>query len=422
MKKISVLLVLFFLFCFTLAAQAADDVYSVSRLEFSGPEMPESIEQNGSAQVAINFMNTGTAISNLKISFDLPGISTGGTVFVGQLGEGGVTSVPVELKAIGALGKVSGSATVSFENEQGRIRSKTIALQTEIVKEKADNSEDNQSAATPRLMLTESSLSCDYLTPGETAKIKITLKNYGDCAIKNIKLSVSDESGEIAFISQKNKYVGSISAGDTFVWSVELTASALAAVGEKSILLGAEYEWGSGQSGSLSESIGIKLNQTASVEFDGLKLPNYVYQKETVSLSVNLMNSGKALIKNCKLIFDIVGLESGGSVFVGDIPVGSSTSAGANLLVTAENIGEIKGTATLSYEDELGNAFTEEVELLTTVKEPIPEKTVEEKEEPKYKFWYLFLIGGVILGGSVGFAVPTIINAKKQQKEDELRL
>ncbi len=423
MKRLALLLTFVFVLAFSAVAKAASDVSRVYELEFSGFEMPQKIQQNSTAETSVNFMNTGDApVSNLKISFDLPGISTGGTVFVGQLGEGAVTTVPVALKATGATGKVTGSATVSFENGQGRVRSKTVALQTEIVKEKTNESSLNSSASAPRLMLIDNSLNCDYLSPDKTAELKITLKNYGSSALRNIKLAVSDESSQIKFPQAKAKYISSISAGATYVWSVELTASALATVGEKNITLSAEYEWGNAQSGLMNESISVKVNQTASLEFDGLRFPNYVYQKETVSLSVNLMNSGKALIKNCKLIFDVEGLESGGSVFVGDIPVGTSTSAGANLLVTAENTGEIRGTATVSFEDELGNIFTENVELMTTVKEPIPEKMPEEEDEPKYKFWYLFLIGGLVTGGAAGFAVPTIINAKKQQKEDELRL
>ena len=61
----------------------------------------------------------------------------------------------------------------------------------------------------------------------------------------------------------------------------------------------------------------------------------------------------------------------------------------------------------------------------TVIEEKPKRKEKKDEEETfntKFPKWWAFLIAGIASGGLVGFAVPTIIHAKKQRKEDELRL
>ena len=48
--------------------------------------------------------------------------------------------------------------------------------------------------------------------------------------------------------------------------------------------------------------------------------------------------------------------------------------------------------------------------------------STEEEEQAKYPMWWAFLLGGIVLGGGVGSAIPIAIYSNKQRKEDEMRL
>lgn len=44
------------------------------------------------------------------------------------------------------------------------------------------------------------------------------------------------------------------------------------------------------------------------------------------------------------------------------------------------------------------------------------------KKKPKYRLWWAFMLGGLVIGGAVGAIIPISINSYKRRKEDELRL
>jgi hypothetical protein len=134
------------------------------------------------------------------------------------------------------------------------------------------------------------------------------------------------------------------------------------------------------------------------------------------------MNTGKCKIRNLKIDFDIPNLESGGTTFVGEIEASESGTGSANLRAT-NTLGETKGTITISYEDEFGEEYTKTVDVETVIEKKVEVKTDEdERNEKKNPQWWLFLLGGTLLGGGIGCAIPLSINSRKQRKEDELRL
>ena len=286
----------------------------------------------------------------------------------------------------------------------------------------AGEKEETQDASNPRLMVTDYKVEGGSLTPNKKSKVAITLKNYSKTKnIKNIKLSIAEESGDIKPVGTGNKYVGIIYAGSTYTWEVELTASATAQIGEHAITVSSEYEDKYYTVYSGSDVIRVNVKQTVGLDYSGVQLPNKVYADDTTTMEISIMNTGKSNIRNCKIDFDINGLESGGTTFVGEIEAGGQGSASANLRVGKE-LGETKGIVTITYEDEFGKSYTKKQKVNTTIVEKPVEPETEEEEQSKYPLWWAFLFGGLALGGAVGCAIPISIQKSKQRKEDELRL
>lgn len=286
----------------------------------------------------------------------------------------------------------------------------------------AEETETTQDASNPRLMVTDFKVEGGSLTPNKKSKVTITLKNYSKTKyIKNIKLSVSEESGDIKTVGTGNKYVDTIYAGSTYTWELEVTASATAQIGEHAVTVSSEYEDKYYGSYSGSDVIRLNVKQTVGLDYSGVQLPVKVYPDDTTTMEISILNTGKSNIRNCKIDFDIKGLESGGTTFVGEIPAGEQGSASANLRVGKE-LGETEGTVTITYEDEFGKSYTKEQKVSTTIVEKPVEPTTEEEEQSKYPLWWAFLLGGIVLGGGVGCAIPIAIYSNKQRKEDEMRL
>lgn len=273
----------------------------------------------------------------------------------------------------------------------------------------------------PRLMV------ADYevkdVKPNKNTKIKIKFKNYSSKkSVSNIKLSIADESGEIKPEGTGVQFVSHIKAGSTYTWETALTASPTAQIGEHKLTVTAEYEDKYYSAYSATDTLLVNVKQTVGLDYDGIVLPKKVTQDDTVTIEFNLMNTGKSKIRNARLTFDIDNIESGGTAFVGEIEAGENGTGTANLRVSKDYLGEAKGIITLRYEDEFAKEYKKEIPVSTAITEKIEVSEKEEEEQSKYPLWWVFMLVGLAVGGGAGFAVPTIINANKQRKEDELRL
>lgn len=285
----------------------------------------------------------------------------------------------------------------------------------EIEEEKVDNSQ-------PRLMVTKYEIDEGFIGPKETKALTVTLKNmHPSKAVSNIKLSVSEDIDEIRPTGMGTKYVSYIGAGKYYSWVVELSAVHTAAVGEHKLNFSCEYEDENGTGYSANDVIRLQVRQPAELTFDGATLPATVVQDETVTVNVNLMNTGKTVLYNCKVDFDIENIQSGGSSFAGEIEPQQSKTASGNLRVDSDKTGEVKGTITVSYEDTFGNEYTHTQEVKTKIlKKEVLEQ--EETEEKKNSFWWVFLLVGLVAGAGVGFGTAYGINARKERLIDEQRL
>lgn len=274
----------------------------------------------------------------------------------------------------------------------------------------------------PRLMVTDYEVK--DVKPNKKTNIKIKFKNYSSKkSVSNIKLSIADESGEIKPEGTGVQFVSRIKAGSTYTWETALTASPTAQIGEHKLTVTAEYEDKYYSAYSATDTLLVNVKQTVGLDYDGIVLPKKVTQDDTVTIEFNLMNTGKSKIRNARLTFDIDNIESGGTAFVGEIEAGENGTGTANLRVSKDYLGETKGIITLRYEDEFAKEYKTEIPVSTAITEKIEiSEKEEEEEQSKYPLWWVFMLVGLAVGGGAGFAVPTIINANKQRKEDELRL
>lgn len=284
--------------------------------------------------------------------------------------------------------------------------------------------EENMDGSTPRLMVTSYKLDKDFVTPGETAKLTVNIKNYSNTkAVKNIKLSVSG-SEDIRVDGMGTQYVSAIYVGSTYTWEIPIIAVKTAQEGEHSLTISMEYEDKYYMSYSSSDELRLTVKQSIALDYDGAVLPAKVIQDSTETVSINLMNTGKSTLRNCRIDFDIEGLESGGTAFVGEIPAGESAVGSANLRVSATMLGETAGKIKITYEDEFGESYSKTVDVSTTIAEKIVINNTqsEEEEQAKYPLWWLFGLIGLAIGGGIGCAIPLSIISFKKRREDEKRL
>lgn len=278
--------------------------------------------------------------------------------------------------------------------------------------------------STPRFMVTSYKIANDSISPDSKTELQITFKNYSSTkALYNIKLTLSDPSGEIITTGMPTKYVKSVSAGYTYTWTVEVMATNTATIGQHDLQVSAEYEDKNYNSYSSNDTIRVNVRQPVELSYNGAILPKKVIQGNTQTIAVELMNTGKSTIYNCTIQFEVDKMQAGGSTFVGNIEPATSSTGTVNLRIDDDALGEVKGKITIKYEDDYGEKYEETVDVSTVIEEKVEElATDNDEKEKKNPQWWLFLALGFVVGGALGFGIPWYINDKQQRKEDDLRL
>lgn len=329
--------------------------------------------------------------------------------------------------SIARVGEADGWSKVIYEGEERYITSEYLALTPLEEKPMEETKEEptTEDNSTPRFMVTGYELSEKSLSPEKTAVLKVTFKNYSTTkALYNIKFSLTDSSGDILTVGMPTKYVKSVYAGSSYTWEIELKAINTATIGQHDLQITAEYEDKNFGSYSSSDTVRIDVKQSVKLSYSGAILPKKVIQGDTQTVTLELMNTGKSRIYNCTLDFDIEGMKSGGSVFVGNIEPAQSAQGSANLRVDSDTRGEVTGKITITYEDDYGKEYKKTVDVSTAIEEKVEQvvTTTEDEKEKKNPLWWLFILIGLAVGGGAGFGIPWLINDKKQRKEDDLRL
>ena len=428
MKKLPLILCLILIFSFSAFAEEIPSTPKLMVTEYSVDT--GTISAGSPAKLTVKLTNTHRSIDikNIKLTFSDPSgeiIPDGtGTAYVSKIYSGRAYTWELTVKATekAADGNHAVSVTAEYETENGSGGSSADTLYISVKGKAEEKPTENNSS--PRLMVTDYRVENGFVSPDGSTNLEITVRNTNvNKAVSNIKLSLTDESGEIKPDGMGTKFVSAIGAGDVYIWSVKLNAANTAAAKEHRLTLSMEYEDENHSPYSAGDTLLVQVRQSASLDFSGAQLPVKVVQGNITTATLTLMNTGKSTLYNCMFEFRVEGLDGGGSTFVGTIQPGESGAGNANLRVSDDILGEVKGTLTISYEDDYGEKYTKTVDVKTVIEEKAEiTDTANEAEEKKNSLWWLFLLTGFVAGGTLGYGIPWYIKDKKQREEDEKRL
>ena len=425
MKKLFIVL-LSVLMTFSAGAKAAE-IPEAPQVLITGYEAENNcVQAGGKTKLTVKLMNMSRSqtVNNVSFSFSdnsgvlsVAGVDTAYAETLAPRGEFQWTFY-VYASPDAAGGEYTSRINAEYDTSGGRSSSGgSISL---TVKEKKEELPDNSAV---RLAVSSCEVENGGAYPGEKRLLTLKLKNMSlTKSAVNVYLKLTDPSGDITPENFGAAYPGSIAPGGVYEWKISLEAAFSAEVGRHILHFSAEYEDGSGNSFSVSEELPVDVIQTVKLEYDNALLPTKCIQGDTVSINLNLMNTGKSDVVNCRACCEADGLISGGTVFAGEIKAGENASVGINLRADNEKLGETEGTLTVLYDDVYGKSHSFIVPVSTVIAEKTAETEEEEQQSPVGTLWWLFLAGGFILGGIAGAVMSGIIMSSKQRKLDEARL
>ena len=225
------------------------------------------------------------------------------------------------------------------------------------------------------------------LSVGEKGEIRMTLTN--PCAatdIEELELKINDVEGHILPLDAETLKVGTLPAGGSVTVTYPVTVLAKATVVPH--ILKTDLTWtAAGKEAAYSCSNTVAIHQTIRLEQGGVKMAQSVYAGDSVTLSVPLMNMGKANVVNVLATVSMPGVTDRQSVLVGTIQPGETRQAQLILTPGRDTAGDFAGTLMVECTDEDGNPASLELPVSLTVEKPVKAETEQagEKNEPKEK-------------------------------------
>lgn len=221
---------------------------------------------------------------------------------------------------------------------------------------------------------------------GEPGEVKLTLTN--PCAatdIEDLELKISDEAGHILPRDAQKMYLGSLPVGESITVTYPVTVVQKATVVPH--MLKTEMTWNAVDAEATYEcSNTVDVHQTIRLEQGGIRMAPAVYAGDSVTMTLPLMNMGKADIVNVMATVSMPGITDRQSTLVGTIQPGETRQAQLILTTSKDITGDYTGTVTVECTDEDGNPASLELPVNLKVDPPVKkdtEKDAEEKSEKK---------------------------------------
>ena len=250
------------------------------------------------------------------------------------------------------------------------------------------------------------------------------LSTSGDEALTDLLVTLALPEGVTLASGNSTAYVGSMAAGSSTSVSFQLRPGAnftggVATVGVSLSAVGKD----TGVAVSSSTNVTVPVVQPERFELTNLEAPETMYLGEEGYVSLTFVNKGKSSINN--LSAEISGeniANPGQSQYLGNIAAGTENSVDFN--VKASNAGTLKGTITLSYEDDQGNVKTMTKDFSCDVQE-MPNNNdgmddfdpgMVEPEKTGLPIWAKALIGVAVVAVIAG----VVVFVRKKRKEKAL--
>lgn len=260
----------------------------------------------------------------------------------------------------------------------------------------------------PKVLVSGCTTDAERLEPGMDVTFWVTLHNTSkDLELYNMKVTYESESQELLPLDITNsQYIAKLGAGGSVTQSVRMhIPKDIVSYGQK-LLVNMEYEDENAVSYTSSEQVFLTIYRNLGFHADQPIVPTGVESGQVGTMTVDLFNTGKATIYNIRCKLECRGFLEGGSYYLGNMegesgvtatlsPIAANRQYGALGDKQAEKYGSVQGKIIITYEDEEGNEYEEELTVRTEILMPADE--IEEPEIETIAYSSQWWISAVVL-------------------------
>ena len=369
--------------------------------------------------VGKTFDNTVTLTADLGAPTDSPFVF-GNYSQTAKNGEPYVFTITIPL----AKGRLNGTYPVmlnaSYIDATGNLTSQSFTIYVTITDGKEPAVETmtepvKETVEKPELYIESIAIFPETVGGEQEFTVNLTVENIGNLRAKNILVTYSGgENPAIVPAADNNViHLNDIKSGKTAETSFKLKTTKDILAGNQPFTVTLDYCDAYGGIYQSARQFLVNVVQPAQISYDAITVPKEVTAGDTMSLPANVFNIGKSTLRNVTITVEGPGLFPTGSVFLGDILPGEAGGGEMNVFVGmlsmsegyTEDYGETNGIYTITYTDDAGETYTEDVSFRTTILQPVIEgepteeelKAQEEEKKSISQWWITILVAFAII-------------------------
>lgn len=259
---------------------------------------------------------------------------------------------------------------------------------------------------------------------GEDGMITITLTNpCKTVPFEQPVLQISDSTGDIIPQRSGVMYLDDLAPGETVTVQFPMTVLPKASVSPHIIRL--DMNWKAlGQTAVQSENHTLPVTQEIKMEHGGLRMADSVVAGDAITVTLPVLNRGKASIIDVMVTLELPGVVERQSVLVGGIAPGETKNAQLSITPGKNLEGEFTGTITVTATDNDGNPAEISLPVALSVEKPVQydESSMQAAQEEQTSpiILYALAAGCVVL--LITCIVQGAVLRKKIRKLEEDKL
>lgn len=254
----------------------------------------------------------------------------------------------------------------------------------------------------------------------------VTAKLTNPCktvTFERVALRISDGSGEIIPQAADVLYLPDMQPGESVDIVFPMTVLNKASVSPHPLKFDLNYQT-MGQAAGQTESYTVDVKQEIRLEQGGLKMASSVIAGDPVTMTLPLMNMGKAEVINTLATLSLPGIAERQSVLVGTISPGDTKNAQITFSPGKDLSGEFEGTVSVETTDDDGNPASFILPVHLTVEKPAVKEAAVDLSAPEIE---RIPVATCALGGScclllLGLILQGILLRKKIRRLEEEKL
>ena len=282
--------------------------------------------------------------------------------------------------------------------------------------------------AQPKLMIVAQSVTPAPVEAGSPFSLSVTLKNTsGSVSAANLLITVEGDGTDVYGLDgQCSAYFPAVKPGEVFTVTAQMMSAPEASPGPKKILLHAGYDASGGSSYTQDESAAVQIVQVVRFAVDEPEIPASLPAGEIWSLPVNVMNLGRAAIRNVSALVAAPGITTQSTLFLGNLDSGTAKKGTLYAFVGPKSdaegearYGRTQGVLTVSCEDEFGAVHQETLPFELQIEAPVIRSAQNEEEEPPAEAAFPWQVSVLIGAGLAAAAAVPLLRRRRQERKRE---